>query len=177
LSRSAARIGFVGAILAGLGLVLAPEIADPRPALIWNASASAPLGLYRLRPADDLAVGDLVAVAPPPVLAAWLDGRGYAPLGVVLMKRVAAVAPSKICRTGPMVQIDGAPAGLARAVDRQGRPLPVWQGCRRLAADQVFLLNPSPTSLDGRYFGALPRDAVLGRVRRLRPFAEPGHAE
>lgn len=177
MSRSAARIGILGVTLAGLGLVLAPEITDPRPALIWNASASAPLGLYILGPADDLAVGELVAAAPPPGLAAWLDRRGYAPLGVVLIKQVAAVAPSEICRTGPMVQIDGAPAALALAVDRQGRPLPVWQGCRRVAADQVFLLNPTPTSLDGRYFGALPRDAVIGRVSRLHLFTGPGHAD
>ncbi len=34
----------------------------PAPKLIWNASASVPIGLYRVRPAGDLHVTELVVV-------------------------------------------------------------------------------------------------------------------
>ena len=37
----------------------------PAPKLIWNASASVPIGLYRVRPAGDLHVTELVVVRPP----------------------------------------------------------------------------------------------------------------
>ncbi|MBV9079344.1 MAG: S26 family signal peptidase, partial [Methylobacteriaceae bacterium] len=51
---------------------------------------------------------------------------------------------------------------------RRGRPLPVWQGCVVLTADQVFLMNPDrPDSLDGRYFGPLGRNTIVGRAEPL----------
>ena len=41
------------------------------PQLIWNASASAPIGLYTVRTAADLGVTDLVAVDAPEPLASF----------------------------------------------------------------------------------------------------------
>ena len=40
-------------------------VVHPAPKLIWNASASVPIGLYRVRPAGDLHVTELVVVRPP----------------------------------------------------------------------------------------------------------------
>ena len=51
----------------------------PAPKLIWNASASVPIGLYRVRPAGDLHVTDLVVVRAPEPLANFLAERGYLP--------------------------------------------------------------------------------------------------
>ena len=59
--------------------------------LLWNASASAPIGLYAVQPADDLQVSDLVVIAPPPELTTFLAARGYLPKGVPLLKRVLAL--------------------------------------------------------------------------------------
>ena len=42
----------------------------PVPKLIWNASASVPIGLYAVRPTGVHHVGDLVVVRPPEALAA-----------------------------------------------------------------------------------------------------------
>src|SRR3546814_9124636 len=49
---------------------------DPPKTLIWNASTSAPVGLYAVQAANDLAVTDLVAVMPPPLIAEFLADRG-----------------------------------------------------------------------------------------------------
>jgi len=50
-------------------------------------------------------------------------------------------------------------------MDREGRPLPAWQGCRPLAPGEVFLLMANiPASFDGRYFGPIPRAAIIGRL-------------
>ena len=49
--------------------------------------------------------------------------------------------------------------------DHIGRPLPVWQGCRLIAAGEVFLMNVDvAASLDGRYFGPLPDTTIVGRA-------------
>jgi conjugative transfer signal peptidase TraF len=137
----------------------------PAPRLIWNASASAPIGLYALRPSARPPRGVLVAVRPPQPLAAWLAGRGYLPEGVPLIKHVVATAGQRVCRIGARVSIDGRPIADARERDSRGRPLPVWQGCRTIGADELMLMNPAvPDSVDGRYFGPLPASAVIGRA-------------
>ena len=143
-------------------------VADPLPRVIWNASASAPIGLYRIHPDRDPPTGALVAVAPPERLARWLSARGYLPEGVPLLKHVAAKAGQRVCRIGDAVSVDARRVAIARARDGQGRPLPVWQGCRTLRPGELLLLNPAhPDSLDGRYFGPLPASAVIGRATPL----------
>jgi len=53
----------------------------------------------------------------------------------------------------------------AREREHLGRPLPTRRGCFLLHPGQVFLLNwDEPASLEGRYFGAFPIEAVLGRA-------------
>lgn len=140
-------------------------LTDPLPRLIWNASASAPLGLYRIRPDSDPPIGTLVAVAPPERLGRWMTARGYLGQHVLLLKHVAAKPGQRVCRIGVILSIDGKSVAVALTRDRIGRPLPVWQGCRTLEAGELLLLNPDhPDSLDGRYFGPLPAASVLGRA-------------
>lgn len=161
------RYGVATAIAASTFAVsfVAIALADPFPCVIWNASASAPLGLYRIHPDSDPPAGALVAVAPPKWLARWLSARGYLPEGVPLLKQVAAKAGQRICRAGDVVSVDAQPVATARARDGRGRALPAWQGCRTLKPGELLLLNPSvPDSLDGRYFGPLPASALLGRA-------------
>lgn len=147
---------------------VAIAVADPFPRVIWNASASAPIGLYRIHPDRDPAIGALVAITPPERLSRWLSARGYLPEGVPLLKHVAAKAGQRVCRTGDVVSVDARRVAIARARDGRGRPLPVWQGCHTLESGQLFLLNPSVAdSLDGRYFGPLPASTVIGRATPL----------
>ena len=150
-------------------------VTDPLPRVIWNASASAPLGLYRVQPEHDLPVGTLVAVAPPKSLSEWMAARGYLGENVPLLKHIAAKAGQRVCRFRNAVSVDGQQVAIALSADRLGRPLPVWRGCRTLAADDLLLLNPDhPDSLDGRYFGPLPASTVLGRSIPILTRETPG---
>ncbi|WP_437405478.1 hypothetical protein [Sinorhizobium meliloti] len=63
----------------------------PQKKFVWNASASAPIGLYRIEPVEQLNVTDLAVVIPPDALAGFLDKRGYLPKGVPLLKRVRSL--------------------------------------------------------------------------------------
>ncbi len=157
ITASAAAVSFV-----------AVALADPAPWLIWNASASAPIGLYRIHPDHDPPVGTLVAALPPASLARWLAGRGYLPAGVPLLKHVAAKAGQHICRIGNVVSVDARPVAVAQARDSRGRRLPDWYGCRTLQTGEVLLLNAAVRdSLDSRYFGPFPASAIIGRATPL----------
>ena len=135
------------------------------PSLIWNASASVPVGLYRVQPDPRPHDDDIVVVRPPEDLVWFLAEGGYLPRGVPLLKHVAALGGQRVCRIGAAVSVDGAPIGDALERDHRGRPLPVWQGCVVLTDAQVFLMNPDRAdSLDGRYFGPLDRSTIVGHA-------------
>lgn len=145
--------------------LVATVVLEPLPLYIWNASASVPVGLYRLRPANQFQVTELVAVQPPEPLATFLDLNGYLPIGVPMLKRVLALPGQTVCRIGLTISVDDIAMGEARNRDGRGRPLPKWQGCRVVGDGELFLMNwQSLDSLDGRYFGFLPASAVIGRA-------------
>ena len=144
--------------------VSGPNLASP--ALIWNASASVPIGLYRVQPDPQPKVDDIVVVRPPEDLVWFLAEGGYLPRGVPLLKHVAALGGQCVCRIGRALSIDGEHVGDALERDHRGRPLPTWQGCVVLSDAQVFLFNADrPDSLDGRYFGPLERNTIVGRAQ------------
>jgi conjugative transfer signal peptidase TraF len=149
----------------GVGAAALPRHDDRPPWLIWNASASVPIGLYAADKIIDVHGGDLVVVRPPEPLARFLADRGYLPRGVPLLKHVAALAGHSVCRIGRSITVDTIEVGEARERDGRGRALPVWQGCRVVGQDEVFLMNlRSADSLDGRYFGPLPAASIVGRA-------------
>jgi conjugative transfer signal peptidase TraF len=120
-----------------------------------------------------LRLDDLVIVEPPEPLARFLSDRGYLPRGLPLVKRVLALPGQTVCRRDLLVTIDGIAIAPARERDRAGRPLPVWQGCRTIPPNEVFLMNRDvPDSIDGRYFGPLPASSILGRAVPLLTFEE-----
>ena len=159
------RFGIVLTTYATALFAAASCFVRPAPMLLWNATPSAPIGLYAVRAAAPLQVGELVVVRPPPMLARWLADRRYLATGAPLVKHIAALPGAEVCRGGAIVTVDGTPLSTALDRDRFGRPLPIWQGCRVLSSGQLFFLNPArPDSLDGRYFGALPIKSVVGRA-------------
>ena len=135
--------------------------------VVYNPTASAPLGFYAVGVARPLYAGDLVVSRLPAAPAALADRRLYVPASVPVVKTVAAIAGARVCRDGVAVTVDGRVIAAARVRDRAGRPLPVWSGCRTLGPGQVLLLNGHPASFDGRYFGPTPTALILGRARPL----------
>src|SRR5690606_17278302 len=91
--------------LAVIGIAAAS--ADETPTkLIWNATASAPVGFYTVEPADALDVPELVAVMPPEPLAAFMVERGYIARGVPLLKRVVGLPGQRVCRLRSTITVN-----------------------------------------------------------------------
>jgi conjugative transfer signal peptidase TraF len=154
------------AMLAGMALLLV-SATGVHPLVVWNATASAPLGFYRVLPAGQghLSPGELVLVRLDASTADLYARRGYLPLGVPLLKRIAATSGQLICEQDGKLSIDGRHVADALPADGRGRPLIPWHGSRRLQDGEVFLLMADiSASLDGRYFGPTPVRSVLGRA-------------
>ena len=159
------RFGWVMTTYAAVMVIGATAVFHPAPRLIWNASASVPIGLYAVHPAGALRTDELLVVTPPEKLATFLDERRYLPKGIPLLKHIAALPGQTVCRMDNTISIDGRDAGVALDRDHLGRSLPIWQGCRVIAAGEVFLMNrQSVASLDGRYFGPVPTTTIVGRA-------------
>lgn len=162
------RHRILGVTLLSVIGIAATSVADMTTKLLWNVTASAPVGFYTIEPADRLTVPELVAVMPPEPLAGFIVARGYVGRGVPLLKRVFGLPGQRVCRSRRAITVDGVEMGDALDHDRTGRALPVWQGCRVIADGQLFLMNiDARDSLDGRYFGPIPASAVIGRALPL----------
>jgi len=158
----AALVGFTAAPLA------ASAIWSPPVLLVWNASASAPVGLYRVHDGGPIGRGDMVVAWTPEPVRSLAARRRYLPRNVPLVKRVAAAAGDEVCAIGRTVFVNGRPAALRSRRDPSGRLMPWWSGCRALGRGELFLLNPSvPQAFDGRYFGVTSADRLLGTARLL----------
>lgn len=155
--------------LGGLaGALVSTLLIEPRPWLLWNASASAPVGLYAVGEAAPLARGDMVIAHVPVGFRMFAARRHYLPANVPLVKRVAAVPGDEVCAVGARVMVNG--RLVARRLDRDGagRPMPWWSGCAELGTGEVFLLmTDSRASFDGRYFGVTEADDVVGKARLI----------
>lgn len=159
------RCLLVGFGLAALGVTF---VAPPPPLLVWNASASAPLGLYWVEPGATIRRGDMVVLWFPAAARNLAARRCYLPHDVPAVKRVVGIAGDRICAKGALIAIDGRPAASRRVRDRSGRPLAWWRGCRTLGETELFVMMANaPESYDGRYFGPVPRANVIGRARLL----------
>lgn len=146
-------------------LVVATLIFPPQALLLWNVSASAPVGLYFVGGAGNIVRGDMVAARVPGGLRLFAARRGYLPANVPLVKRVVGVAGDVVCASGAAVIVNGHRVAVRLEADGRGRAMPWWSGCVELVEGDVFLLmSGSPASFDGRYFGVTPAAEVLGEA-------------
>lgn len=152
----------------GIALLASTIALPPAPRLVWNASASAPIGLYAVTPGVPVDPGDVVIAKVPDPWRMMAAQRRYIPANVPLVKRVAAVAGDEVCALGQEIFVNGKWLAERRLADAQGRSLPRWNGCVRLRGRQLFLLMAdSPASFDGRYFGVTEGGLVVGKARLL----------
>ncbi len=167
--RAVAALASGATLLAAGGTFITPKL------LLWNATASVPEGLYWIAHDRKPKVGELAVARLPGDTALLASQRHYLPLGVPLLKPVAASASQIVCRNINDVSVDGRVVARAADQDHLGRPLPHWTGCVPLNGRRLLLLNAAvPTSFDGRYFGPTDAKDVIGRAIPLFTRAAAG---
>ena len=138
-----------------------------------NLSESQPLGLYR-EVREDWHRADLVEACLPAAYVPIALARGYVAEGgacgthTPLIKRVAATGGDRV-EVSARVSVNGRtiPGTELRARDSAGRALEPAAG-GTLAADEIWLVSTVvPTSIDSRYFGAVPVRNIRHRLEAL----------
>lgn len=167
---TSAGLFVVVAMVASIAAFGLASIMKPRPLLVWNASASVPIGLYSLTSAAQPKRGDLVLVRLPEGARTLASDRRYLPSDTPAIKRVAATNSDLLCAVDGVVYINGTRSARALSRDSQGRFLRSWSGCSTLKRGQIFLLNDAPASFDGRYFGLSSSADVIGILTPLWTF-------
>lgn len=138
------------------------------PWLVWNVSSSAPTGLYVVGERKGLGRGDMVVATLPAASRHFAAVRGYLPMNVPLVKRVAAVPGDRVCAYEEYVGVNGRRVAARLPADARGRTLPRWGGCEWLGEGRYLLLMAdNPASFDGRYFGISDADDIIGKARLL----------
>lgn len=158
------RTCWVIAVVAGLIFSLAGQMGYR-----LNTTRSAPLGIWRIAShgAQSLKVGDWVTICPPAnatikrLVAGGFLLNGYCPGGVVpFIKPVAGLSGDDFSVSHLGVSINGRLIANTAPVRRDGLP---WAGPTVIPEGHfVGLQTFHPRSIDSRYFGPLPVDAIIG---------------
>lgn len=159
------RLGWITGLTVGAGLLMLCCRSPRHPMVIYNPSESAPRGWYAVRATTVVSDRRYVLVRLPPTVQKLAGQRGYLPMGVPLVKNVAASVGDEVCERDGLVQINGVAVAVALPRDGAGREMVAWSGCRRLGDGEVFLVSTtSSASFDSRYYGPMERDAVIGEA-------------
>lgn len=129
--------GSVGLALIGLSAAL-DLFVRPAPRLIWNASSSAPIGLWRIDSHARFRTGDMVLARTPDNVRQLAAARHYLPADVPLLKRIAARDGDDICAPAHEIFVNRVRVADRRTADRQGRPLPCGAAANACGMDACF---------------------------------------
>jgi type IV secretory pathway protease TraF len=163
------RSAYLVAAISAVAIVAIVWPHKPGVAILYNDSASVPLGFW-IKTTDTVRVGAVIGFRPPLVAMPYVTAHMPAYVTAkLILKYVAAVAGDQICRTADgMFSVNGHNLGRAVSEDRLGNRLPVWQGCETLASGDVAVFSDHiPDSFDSRFYAAIPAADIIGVYRPL----------
>lgn len=160
----------LSAVLAVTGIAGALDFGHIRV----NASASLPIGLYRITSDKSAKLIEFCPAEPFGSLSASraYRGKGNCPDGAEpLMKPIVAMAGDTILVSARGVFVNGTRLqnSAPLSVDTKGRPLPHWPfGEYRVAPGSVWVISSyNARSFDSRYFGPISIASVRAHLRQL----------
>lgn len=134
--------------------------------LVYNATASYPIGFYRVH--SNYSESDVVWFDVPNNVERLVFGRNYIPQNAKLMKKIIAGEGASWCVSDRSLIVEGISVGKIRTEDSNKLPLPqLPEGCNTLGLDEVIVASPHPLSFDSRYFGPVKKETVHGRLEAL----------
>ena len=139
------------------------------PILYYNQSASIPKGLYYSTSYDGtIEKGDIVVFNPPPDVAQFAFERGYLPHNYPMMKKVAATGGDEVLSTKDTFFAAGICLGPISPVDSDGRELKPYPYNHYIVKDnEIIVVGTHEKSWDSRYYGPIPTDRVITKVKPL----------
>ncbi len=132
--------------------------------LVWNATASLPLGLYWKTLGPTSRRDDLVALRIPGPVQRLVHDRRYLPDDAWLVKPIAAAPGDTACIRDGTLFVNERPFGAVLTEDHKGRPLPHDDFCGVVPAGKVYLASAHPGSFDSRSFGPVSVSDLQSKV-------------
>jgi conjugative transfer signal peptidase TraF len=131
----------------------------------YSATMSVPRGLYLIVPAKKFERYEMVEFLPPPKILDFVRDLRWLPKSGLLIKYVFAVPNDYVCVRKNYIWINDKKVGKIYEFYSFGKKLPQTKICGRLAADKYLLMSTKKErSFDGRYFGAISVNNIVGRA-------------
>lgn len=150
--------------------------------IIYSATASMPQGLYLVIPTEKISHQDIVEFNPPPSALDFAKKNRWIPQSGSVIKYVFAIPNDHVCIHNQKILVNGKEIGAVAKFYTENKsnsspphqissqkvtnkPLPQTNFCGKLRAKQYLLLSTkSERSFDGRYFGPVSLQRILGRA-------------
>lgn len=162
--------------LIGLGLFVSIAFIFHAIGLRWNESTSYPKGLYQLTSSNNYQRGALILFCPPdnPTLQMALE-RQYLRFGLCkggfepVIKRIVGIGGERVTFTD-VISINQQQLPNTHRLQHDGFNRPLPQLDNFTLPDKTFFVisdHKPASSFDSRYYGAIPRGNVIGRIKPL----------
>jgi len=159
-----ALVGVLGSGIAA-GICLLGDWLPSSLGYCLNITPSEPVGFYRLIEGQPNR-GALVLLKQPRNSRASIL-RGYVPLNLPLIKRIAALPGDTVEINQSGIRVDGVlwPDSAPLSRDREGRMLTAYPfGAYTAARAELWVMSDNPRGLDSRYFGPVPASSIISRL-------------
>ena len=133
--------------------------------LVYNHTASLPIGWYLILPYREYQVNDIVVFRPTEEIEELAVQRGWKQPGEPMLKQIGALENMtwQIADNGQFY-IGSAYWGQVAEQDSNGRPLPKLCGTYTVPHGNFLPVVKNPGSFDGRYYGTMPLNNILYSV-------------
>jgi len=133
--------------------------------MTYSATKSMPRGLYLIAPTKKIARYDIVELIPPPIALDFIKKNHWAPQSGSIIKYVFAIPNDHVCIHHQAIWINNKKIGRVYKFYAPNKLLPQTKICGKLKANQYLLLSTeSERSFDGRYFGLVSSQEILGHA-------------
>ena len=139
---------------------------------VQNRTESMPKGIYFVSPVGKVERGMTMLLSLSPKQRQLLSRYPWGQANVPLLKQIVAI-PGDLACFDSKLSVNGHEIAAIEASDKLGNPFPRLTGCSRLEKSQFLpLATKSPYSFDGRYFGPIEQDQIIGEASLVISFED-----
>lgn len=138
--------------------------------LTYQGTTSMRKGFYLVSPNKHFHRGDIVLFKPPKKILAFLLQKKWLPKSGLMLKYVIGIPGDYVCQNKKWIYLNHHQIAPIFCEYSLGKQLPNNHFCGKLAQHQYLLMSTRlKRSFDGRYFGPVSDDKIIGRAIPLVP--------
>jgi len=136
--------------------------------LTYQVTASMPKGFYFIKPGKYFRRKDIVLFKPPKKFLHFLLQKKWLPKNGLMLKYVVGIPGDYVCQNKKWIYINNHKFAPIYQEYKPGKKLPNNHFCGKLKKHQYLLMSTKvKDSFDGRYFGPVNDDRIIGRAKYL----------